>query len=217
MTFPLGAPPLHDIRSTHRGQCTEHRHLNECGVDFAQKQFVIVFRDSMSKLIHPAFFRLFFLPWLVTWVLITPLFHIHTLDIQEDRSFFKLFLVHTVFSPDLPGEYSPQSTVHQAGTPNNQGTFSTHFAHYSEESFSLISEDDSKSEKGIEAVLQARFSPLKHFRLKSGRYVIPNLVSPHLMLLASSASLRAPPSVSSQGCPLVCSRYYAIIQGGIHV
>ena len=150
----------------------------------------------MSKLIHPVFFHLFLLPWLVTWALITPLFHIHTLDIQEDRSFFKLFLVHTVFSPDLPGEYSPQFTVHQAGTPNNQGTFSTHFAHYSEESFSLISEDDSKWEKRFEAS-QAQFSPLKHFRLKSGRYVIPNLVSPHLMLLASSISFRAPPSVSS--------------------
>ena len=150
----------------------------------------------MSKLIHPVFFRLFFLQWLVTWVLITPLFHIHTLDIQEDRSFFKLFLVHTVFSPDLPGEYSPQSTVHQAGTPNNQGTFSTHFAHYSEESFTFISEDDSKWEKRIEAS-QAHLSPLKHFRLKSGRYVIPNPVSPHLMLLASSVSFRAPPSVSS--------------------
>ena len=170
----------------------------------------------MSKLIHPVYFRLFVLPCLVTWVLITPLFHIHTLDIQEDRSFFKLFIAHTVFSPDLPGEYSPQSTVHQAGTLNNQGTVSTHFAHYSEESFSLISEDDSKWEKGIKAS-QGRLAPLKHFRLKSGRYVIPNLVSPHLMLLASSVPLRAPPSVSSQGRPLVCSRYHAIIQGGIHV
>jgi len=160
-----------------------------------QKQLIIVFRNSMSKLIHPVYFRLFVLPCLVTLVLITPLFHIHTLDIQEDRSFFKLFIAHTVFSPDLPGEYSPQSTVHQAGTLNNQGTVSTHFAHYSEESFSLISEDDSKWEKGIKA----------------------SHVSPHLMLLASSVPLRAPPSVSSQGRPLVCSRYHAIIQGGIHV
>ena len=148
----------------------------------------------MSKLIHPVFSRLFFLQWLVTWVLIIPLFHIHTLDIQEDRSFFKLFLVHTVVSPDLPGEYSPQSTVHQAGTPNNQGTFSTHFAHYSEESFSFISEDDSEWVKRIGGFPS---SPLNHFRLKSGRYVIPNLVSPHLMLLASSVSFRASPSVSS--------------------
>jgi len=151
----------------------------------------------MSKLIHPAFFRLFFLPWLVTWALITPLFHIHTLDIQDDRSVFDIFLVHTVFSPDLPGEYSTQSTVHQAGTKNNQGRFSTHFAHYFEESLSLISETDSKWEKGIADGFQTDFSPLEHFRLSGGRYIIPNLVSPHLMLIASSASLRAPPPVSS--------------------
>jgi hypothetical protein len=70
----------------------------------------------MSKLIHTTSLRLFFLPWMVTWVLITPLFHIHSLDVQEDRVFSDIFLAHTVFSPDLPGEYSPQSTVHQAGT-----------------------------------------------------------------------------------------------------
>ena len=70
----------------------------------------------MSKLIHPTSLRLFFLPWIVTWVLITPVFHIHSLDVQEDCVFSNIFLVHTVFSSDLAGEDSPQSTVHQAGT-----------------------------------------------------------------------------------------------------
>ena len=151
----------------------------------------------MSKLIPPTSLRLFFLPWMVTWVLITPLFHIHTLDVQEDRDFSETFLVHTVFSPDLPGEYSPQSIVHQAGTQKNQDAFSTHFSHYSEETIGLFSEDDSKQGKRVELVSQARSFPPKNFLLKSGRYVILGLVFPPFMQLASSVFLRAPPSVSS--------------------
>jgi hypothetical protein len=156
----------------------------------------------MSKLIHPTSLRLFFLSWfflswMVMWVLIIPLFHIHILDVQEDRCFSKIFLAHTVFSPDLAGEYSPQSTVHQAGTHENKYTFSTHFSLYSEETISLFSEDDSKQEKGIWPVSHARFIQPKDFLLNGGRYVIPDLVSPPFMLLASSVSLRAPPSVSS--------------------
>lgn len=138
-------------------------------------------------------FRPLLIPWLVTWALITPFFHIHTLDVQEDRFFYEIFLVHSVFSPDLAGEYSPQSIVHQAGTQENEYAFSTHFAHYSEGSFSLISEDDLKRENGIEPVLLARFSPPKLFPLEADGYVNPDLVSPHFVLLASSGSLRAPP------------------------
>jgi hypothetical protein len=153
-------------------------------------------RDSMFKMIHSASLRLRVLPWLVTCVLITPLFHIHTLDVQEARSFSRIFLVHTVFSPDLAGEYSPQSTVPQGRTQNNQEAFSTHFAHYSEGTFTLISEDDLKREKGFEPVLQAYFSPPKYLQQNAGQYVIPDLISPPFALSVSSFSLRAPPSAS---------------------
>jgi hypothetical protein len=151
----------------------------------------------MSKLIHPASLRLFILPWMVTWVLITPLFHIHILDVQEDRCFSEIFLAHTVFSPDLAGEYSPQSTVHQAGTQENRYAFSAHFSLYSEETISLFSEDDSKQEKRIGSVSHARFIQPKDFLLNGGLYEIPDLISPTFMLLTSSVSLRAPPSLSS--------------------
>ena len=157
---------------------------------------LIVSRDSMLQKIQSASFRLHVLPWLVTCVLITPLFHVHTLDVQEDRSFSRIFLVHTVFSPDLAGEYSPQSTVPQDRTQNDQEAFSTHFAHYSEGTFTLISENDLKREKGLEPVLQAHFSPPKHLQLNAGQYVIPDLISPPFALSVSSFSLRAPPSAS---------------------
>lgn len=147
----------------------------------------------MSTLTHFVFYRLLFLLWLIAWVLVSPLFHIHTLDVQEDRSLFALFLVHTVYSPDLPGEYSPPSSIDKAGTQNNQGSFSTHFAHYSEESLTSIIEDDSKWRKGMEAVPQLDFSAVEHFQAKSTQYVTPYLIFPQFIRLAS---LRAPPSVS---------------------
>ena len=51
---------------------------------------------------NPLLSRLLVLPWLVTWVLTIPLFHIHALDAQENSFRSQAVLLHTVFSPDLP-------------------------------------------------------------------------------------------------------------------
>jgi hypothetical protein len=144
----------------------------------------------MFRLIHPTSFRLFLLPWMVTWVLVAPLFHVHTLDAQEDHSSSPVILAHTVFTPDLAGEYSPQSTVHQAA-------LSAHFSHYSEGTLSLFSKNNTKQDKKAGLVSKSHLLPPKDFLLTGGRHVIPDLVLPPFILLASSVSLRAPPSVSS--------------------
>jgi hypothetical protein len=151
----------------------------------------------MPKLIHPTSFRLFFLPWMVTWVLIAPLFHIHTLDAQEDHSWSPVILAHTVFTPDLAGEYSPQSTFDQTETQENKAALSAHFLHYSEGTLSLFSKNHSKENEKPGFVSKSHLFPPKDFLLSGGGYVIPDLVLPPLILLASSVSLRAPPSVSS--------------------
>ncbi len=152
----------------------------------------------MSTLIHPKSFRLFFLPWMVAWILVAPLFHIHTLDAQEDHSCSQVVLVHTVFSPDLAGEYSPQHTVDQAKTRENQAALSTHFSHYSEGTLSLYSKNRSNQENKTGLFSNSHLLPPKYFLLiNGGQYVIPDLILPPLILLASSVSLRAPPSVSS--------------------
>jgi len=153
--------------------------------------------DSMLRLTHFTSLRLFFLPWMVTWVLIAPLFHIHTLDAQEDHSSSPVILAHTVFTPDLAGEYSPQSTVDQAETQGNKAALSTHFSHYSEGTLSLFGKNHSKQDKKTGLVSKSHLLPSKDFLRNGGRYVIPDLVLPPLILLASSVSLRAPPSVSS--------------------
>jgi hypothetical protein len=139
------------------------------------------------------------LSWLITWVLTVPLFHIHALDAQEDRSLSQTVLPHTVFSPDLPGEYAPRTAVHRSGTPENQHTLSIHFQSYSEIAIGLFNDDDNKKWKD-------RLQPVVYLSLhafsqsyslpESVRHVIPRLTSPPLLLLGSPAPSRAPPFVT---------------------
>ena len=150
----------------------------------------------MHKLIHPTSFRLLFLPWMVTWVLVAPLFHIHTLDAQEIHSRSPITIPHTVFTPDLPGEYSFQSPIDQTDTQKHQGALSTHFVHYSEGTLSLFSKAPSRPHtQGL--ISQSHLLPPRDVLLTGGRSVIPDVVLPPLLLQLSSVSLRAPPSLSS--------------------
>lgn len=51
------------------------------------------------------------LAWVIIWVAAVPLFHTHLPDVT-DRSTSYQGLAHTVFSPDLPGEFARFSTTH---------------------------------------------------------------------------------------------------------
>lgn len=133
---------------------------------------------------------------MVTWVLVAPLFHIHTLDAQENHSGSPITLAHTVFAPDLQGEYSVQSPVDQTETEKHEGVLSTHFLHYSEEALSLFNKAPSRQHT-LELISQSHPLPPKDFLLAGGRYVIPDVLFPSLLLQQSSVSLRAPPSISS--------------------
>ena len=50
--------------------------------------------------------RLFVLAWLITWITSVPLFHIHIPDTTDRWSLLHSGGAHTVFTPDLPGEFS---------------------------------------------------------------------------------------------------------------
>ena len=50
--------------------------------------------------------RLVILAWLTMWIATLPLFHIHVPDATDRWSTLQSGGAHTVFSPDLPGEYS---------------------------------------------------------------------------------------------------------------
>jgi len=50
--------------------------------------------------------RLLILGWLLTWITTAPLFHSHIPDTTDPWSALESGGAHTVFTPDLPGEYS---------------------------------------------------------------------------------------------------------------
>lgn len=54
--------------------------------------------------------RLLVLSWAIIWFTTVPLFHTHLPD--TDRQASQGGLAHTIFSPDLPGEFFHFSTVH---------------------------------------------------------------------------------------------------------
>ena len=61
--------------------------------------------------------RVVVLMWLIFWVITVPLFHIHVPDAINGPVSLDGGLPHTVFSPDLPGEYSQflPSRDHRSG------------------------------------------------------------------------------------------------------
>jgi hypothetical protein len=50
--------------------------------------------------------RCYILAWMITWVMAIPLFHIHLPDTTDGWSALQSGGAHTVFTPDLPGEFS---------------------------------------------------------------------------------------------------------------
>jgi hypothetical protein len=147
----------------------------------------------------PAVVHVLSLSWLITWILTVPLFHIHALDAQEDRSLSQIVLPHTVFSPDLPGEYAPRTAVHRSGTAENQHTLSIHFQSYSEIIIGLFSEDGKgkKRKGGLQSVLHLLHAVhLSHSLPESVQYAILRLTTPSFLLLGSVVASRAPPFVT---------------------
>ena len=52
-----------------------------------------------------SYLHLLTLVWVITWVATVPLFHTHLPDVSDELA-PQRGLAHTVFSPDLPGEFS---------------------------------------------------------------------------------------------------------------
>src|SRR5262245_42814510 len=61
--------------------------------------------------------RLLVLTWLISWVSTIPLFHVHLPDPKERLPSLQSGIAHTVFSPDLPGEFSHFSIARDHRSP----------------------------------------------------------------------------------------------------
>jgi len=160
---------------------------------------MIVCEHSMFALDRkPTCAHLFALFWLIPWVLTIPLFHVHVLDMQETPFLPLTFLTHTVFTPDLLGEYSPRPAIHQPGMPGHQYALAGHFPQYSEIAFCFFGEDDTKrkiANPPINSINYGEFSFLIPSLFESVHYAIHELASPPFLLLTFSASSRAPPLI----------------------
>ncbi len=131
--------------------------------------------------------------WLVIWVLATPVFHIHTLDVQENHSLSQTVLAHTVFSPDLPGEYAPRSTIRGNRLSEQSPTMSTHFLRYSETEIGLFNEDDLKRKNKLTFALLEWHPGPGQPPLGSIPHASIQPTTPLATLLTVSGPSRAPP------------------------
>jgi len=144
----------------------------------------------LTQRIIPA--RLLILGWVILWVITVPLFHTHLPDLSDGQG-GRNGLAHTVFSPDLPGEFSSFSRAAQRD----------HFAHLSnpisnsqELDFVLSSEDSKGRKTGDPNVLVVLFNLPRHsFSFTAARQSGFTQYRP--LLVAAPQSPRGPPSVAS--------------------
>jgi hypothetical protein len=135
------------------------------------------------------FARLTIVAWTVLWIAAVPLFHTHLPDIADQIS-SQRGVAHTVFSPDLPGEFIGFSSSHDGPFAN----LSTHVMNSPELGFVLSSCDTKDREVGEGSVLNALHYPSDPTVLQNSA-VESSVVAFRPHLLSTRQSPRAPPIV----------------------
>ena len=134
--------------------------------------------------------RLLILTWLIAWVTTVPLFHIHLPDTTAyDPASVQRGLAHTVFTPDLPGEFS---------CPHDNVAHLSHRVLNSPElGFALVNDRSKVRQVDKPAVVGPPCcSPNWHLLPKSGIEVLAIQRSP-LPVFGPPPAARAPPSIVS--------------------
>lgn len=136
--------------------------------------------------------RLLILVWTVIWIATVPLFHTHLPDIS-DRAMSTGGIAHTVFSPDLPGEFLRFS-------PANQGPF-THLSkrvlNSPELGFVFSSGDHNDREVGDSSVLGVLCWRLSKRPLLQQAVIEWPIIHHRPLIFARLQGPRAPPAVVS--------------------
>jgi len=131
--------------------------------------------------------QLLTLAWVITWVATVPLFHTHLPDVNDGRATHR-GLAHTVFSPDLPGEFS---SAH-----NNFLHLSTQSQNSPELGFVLSTEDSKKRTYGEPPPLYLASSQTNRSLLATSAIESPARHRKFDLLGTHQAS-RAPPFIIS--------------------
>lgn len=132
--------------------------------------------------------------WLSLWILWLPLFHIH-IQTETQRG-----ISHTVFSPDLPGEYSPFKTD-SVGRQQDAQQRTGHAAHlrsgssYSELAFTTpVPQKNKPHTQRQHAIVEGRI-PL-HDADSSWSFLVHHSDQYRNSLVIIASSSRAPPATS---------------------
>jgi hypothetical protein len=144
-------------------------------------------------------FRALSVLWLILWMLVIPLFHVHTDADQRDGKQVGAF--HTIFTPALDGEYGHPVDAHDAPMIQPLGfpflnAFSGLLGH-PELGFSFLhsSPDSPFAEQTMENCVLAELNA--NLLTSPCRFIRQDISPPPIMaLFATSLPDRAPPAVS---------------------
>ena len=141
--------------------------------------------------------RLLILAWLMTWVTTGPLFDTHLPDLPDTTdgpASLQGGLTPTVFSPDLPGEFSRSNVTRQ----EHLFHVSNRVSNFQEDDIALLDDDDDAKKRKM-----GQLSVLGVLCRLPNRPLLPNsaiesrAIHPRLLLFAAPQGPRAPPSVVS--------------------
>lgn len=127
--------------------------------------------------------RLWISTWTIIWLTAIPLFHIHLPDISNTQA-AQVGVAHTVFSPDLQGEYSRFSNA----KPEHPFPQLLHWVFNSPELGFVLSEDTKDREKGKPLALGVRGS-------------LHDLPFMRPLAIESRSRYRLRPAVATLRCP----------------
>ena len=142
--------------------------------------------------------------WIMIWMLAVPLFHVHPEADQHHGEAGHIHggTVHTVFSPDLDGEFtSPRNTAATAEIrPTNQVAVFSHRSHaldYAELGFSFVSDSTDRSLPKPLVTAMFLIEPPAHLAVRWSRSIrVAPTGSQPLALFTRDIPSRAPPSLS---------------------
>ena len=140
--------------------------------------------------------------WIMIWMLAVPLFHVHPEADQHHGEAGHIHggTVHTVFSPDLDGEFtSPRTTAAAAEIrPTNQVAVFSHRSHasdYAELGFAFVSDSTDRSLPKPLVTAMYLVEPPAHLAVAASRSMrVDQPRSRSLALLTRDIPSRAPPS-----------------------
>lgn len=135
--------------------------------------------------------RLAILTWVILWIATVPLFHTHLPDAYGPPS--QAGLAHTVFSRDLPGEFS---RLPYASHEDHFAQVSNRVSNSPELNFVLSSEDPESRKMGEHSV-SGVLCKLRDRMCFSGSVIEWQVPHRSLLLFAGSPGPRAPPSAIS--------------------